>query len=217
MSKADIPAVVVREVVTTNGDKVKTLGMESRKLGDVVGGGTVKEGARNTTKEVREVDFGKHIIRGQNGKKELLPNTKYITNDRYKYTTDKIGRIVGVEAPELVLKKADRNKYAQANVGGNDRLPEDDGGHLIGAQFNGSGDIDNLVPQNSQINRRGGVWYEMETEWADALKEVPPKKVSVSIEPIYSNNSMRPDSFIIEYEIDGQFPVIREIANKSGG
>lgn len=57
----------------------------------------------------------------------------------------------------------------------------------------------------------------METEWANALKKVPPKKVSASIEPIYSNNSMRPDSFMVEYEIEGQFPVIREIANKLGG
>ncbi|TDB51163.1 ubiquinone biosynthesis methyltransferase UbiE [Bacillus sp. CBEL-1] len=171
----------------------------------------------NEVKEVKEIDFGKHIIKGENGKKQLLPNTKYLTNDNYKYTTDELGRIVNVDAPELVLKKANRNKYAQANVGGRDRLPDDDGGHLIGAQFNGPPDIDNLVPQNSQINRRGGVWYEMETEWANALKEVPPKKVSVSIEPIYSNNSMRPDSFMVEYEIEGQFPVIREIANKSGG
>ena len=57
----------------------------------------------------------------------------------------------------------------------------------------------------------------METEWAKALKEVPPKKVSVNIEPIYSNNSMRSDSFMVEYEIEGRFPMIREIANKSGG
>ena len=115
------------------------------------------------------------------------------------------------------MKKADRNKYAQANIGGKDRLPDDDGGHLTGAQFNGPPDIDNLVPQNSQINRRGGVWYEMETEWANALKEIPPKKVSVSIDPIYSNNSMRPDSFMVQYVMEDQFPVIREIANKSGG
>ncbi|WP_370314478.1 DNA/RNA non-specific endonuclease [Guptibacillus hwajinpoensis] len=80
------------------------------------------------------------------------------------------GRIITVDAPELVLKKANRNKYAQANVGGIDRLPDDDGGHLIGAQFNGPPDIDNLVPQNSQINRRGGVWYEMETEWGPCIK-----------------------------------------------
>ncbi len=169
------------------------------------------------TKEIKEIDFGKHIIKGENGRKLLLPDAKYVTNDNYKYTTDELGRIKNVEASELVLKKADRNKYAQANVGGKDRLPDDDGGHLIGAQFNGPGDIDNLIPQNSQINRRGGVWYDMETEWANALKEVPPKKVSVEIDPIYSNNSMRPDSFIVEYEIEGHFPVIREIANKSGG
>ncbi|MFB7034973.1 T7SS effector LXG polymorphic toxin [Bacillus altitudinis] len=176
--------------------------------------GTVKG---NKLKEVKEIDFGRHIIKSQNGKKQLIPNTKYVTNDNYKYTTDELGRIKNVNAPELVLKKADRNKYAQANVGGRDRLPDDDGGHLIGAQFNGPPDIDNLVPQNSQINRRGGVWYEMETEWANALKEVPPKKVSVNIDPNYSNKSMRPDSFMVEYEIEGQFPVIREIANKPGG
>jgi len=189
------------------------------KIDDVkgIGKSTKGTGNGNIVKEVKKIEFGKHIIRGKNGKKQLLPNTKYVTNDNYKYTTDELGRIVNVDAPELVLKKASRNKYAQANVGGKDRLPDDDGGHLIGAQFNGPSDIDNLVPQNSQINRRGGVWYEMETEWANALKEVPPKKVSVSIEPIYSNNSMRPNSFLVEYEIEGQFPVIREIANKSGG
>ncbi|SEM77204.1 Predicted ribonuclease, toxin component of the YeeF-YezG toxin-antitoxin module [Paenisporosarcina quisquiliarum] len=197
--------------------KIADTGLDLLKSGEKAkntGKGTVKG---NIVNEVKEIDFGKHIIKGENGKKQLLPNTKYVTNDNYKYTTDEFGRIVNVDAPELVLKKADRNKYAQANIGGKDRLPDDDGGHLIGAQFNGPPDIDNLVPQNSQINRRGGVWYEMETEWANALKEIPPKKVSISIDPIYSNNSMRPDSFMVEYEIEGQFPVIREIANKSGG
>ncbi|WP_245832988.1 DNA/RNA non-specific endonuclease [Oceanobacillus timonensis] len=104
----------------------------------------------------------------------MTPNTRYVTEDGYKYTTDEIGRIVDVDA-------------------------------------------DNLVAQNSQLNRAGGEWYNMETEWANALKEVPPKKVSVSIKPMYSNNSMRPNSFIVEYEIEGQFSVLREIANQSGG
>ncbi|MDG5471609.1 DNA/RNA non-specific endonuclease [Jeotgalibacillus sp. ET6] len=125
--------------------------------------------------------------------------------------------MVNVEAPELILKKADRNKYAQANVGKRDRLPDDDGGHLIGAQFNGPGDIDNLVPQNSQINRSGGVWYNMETEWVKALKEVPPKKVSVNIKPIYLNDSLRPDSYKIRYQIEGELQVRLKIKNKSGG
>ena len=179
--------------------------------------GTEGNNRGNLTKEVKEIDFGKHIIKGENGRKKLMPNTKYVTSDNYKYTTDELGRIVNVEASELVLKRADRNKYAQANVGGNDRLVDDDGGHLIGAQFNGPPDIDNLVPQNSQINRRGGVWYDMETEWANALKEVPPKKVSVKIQPIYSSKSMRPDIFIIKYKFEGKRQVRLEISNQSGG
>ncbi|MBD8037380.1 DNA/RNA non-specific endonuclease [Solibacillus sp. A46] len=181
---------------------------------EVVGKGTVKN---KIIKEINEIDFGKHIVKGRNGKKQLLPNAKYVTNDDYKYTTDELRRIVNVEAPELIFKKTDRNKYAQSNVGNKDRLSDDDGGHLIGAQFNGPGDIDNLIPQNSQINRRGAVWYNMETEWANALKEVPPKKVSVNIKPIYSNNSMRPDSFTIRYQIEGKRQVRLVIQNKSGG
>lgn len=72
---------------------------------------------------------------------------------------------------------------------------DDDGGHLIGAQFKGPKDIDNLVPQNSQINRSGGEWFNMETEWANALKETPPKKVTVQINPTCSRGSTRPDAF----------------------
>ncbi|WP_445667498.1 DNA/RNA non-specific endonuclease [Paenibacillus sp. FSL H3-0321] len=37
-----------------------------------------------------------------------------------------------------------------------DYLERDDGVHLIDSQFKGSGNIDNLVPMNSQINEAGG-------------------------------------------------------------
>lgn len=95
-----------------------------------------------------------------------------------------------------------RNEYAQRTVGGADRLPTDDGGHLIGTQFKGSGQIDNLVPQNSGINRSGGEWYKMEQEWANALKEG--STVKVNITPNYPSSSLRPDSFKVEYFIDGE-------------
>ncbi|MTH55011.1 hypothetical protein GKZ89_16530 [Bacillus mangrovi] len=36
LAQVDIPLIVVREVVTATGDKVRTLGMESRKLGDLI-------------------------------------------------------------------------------------------------------------------------------------------------------------------------------------
>ncbi|WP_370453230.1 DNA/RNA non-specific endonuclease [Oceanobacillus sp. CFH 90083] len=63
-----------------------------------------------------------------------------------------------MKANNLVLKQGTRKEWMQLKVGGKDRPPDDDGGHLIGTQFNGPGDIDNLVAQNSQFNRAGGEW-----------------------------------------------------------
>ena len=72
-----------------------------------------------------------------------------------------------------------RNYYAQRVAGREDRIctsngnqgdnqPADDGGHLIGSQFGGSGDLDNLVAMSSKTNRAGGKWYNMEKKWAEA-------------------------------------------------
>lgn len=105
----------------------------------------------------------------------------------------------------------------QRVVGRQDRLPDDDGGHLIATQFNGPGDIDNLVAQNKQINRAGGEWYKMEMEWAQALKEKPPKNVSVNINPVYSGSSLRPNSFEVIYKIEGEDIVEVTIMNQAGG
>lgn len=128
--------------------------------------------------------------------KVLKPNVVYSTKQGYTYTTDHYGRIVKVEASDLKYGEMKRNQYAQSNSGKPDRLLDDDGGHLIASIFKGSGDIDNLLPMNSQINRSGGKWYNMEQEWLAALKEIPPKHVEVSIEPIYQGDLLRPDSFL---------------------
>ncbi|MEI4790683.1 DNA/RNA non-specific endonuclease [Bacillus sp. FJAT-53060] len=32
---------------------------------------------------------------------------------------------------------------------------------MIASIFEGSGDVDNLLPMNSHINRSGGKWYQM--------------------------------------------------------
>lgn len=164
----------------------------------------------------QKVNYGDHFTR-KNRKKALKPNVEYTSPDGYTYRTDSQGRIIECEG-SLVLGTGDRSEYAQRTVGkGQGRKPDDDGGHLIGAQFKGPKDIDNLVPQNSQINRSGGKWYEMETEWANALNEVPPKKVTVKIEPIYSGSTMRPDSFEVVYQIEGKREVNRTIKNQPGG
>lgn len=148
----------------------------------------------------KPVEYGDQYDKAGN-KKILKSNVTYTDENGYTYTTDSDGRIAHVNG-ELQLGDADRNAYAQRTVGGTDRLTGDDGGHLIASRFNGSGQIDNLVPQSSNINRSGGEWYRMETEWSNALKSG--SNVSVDITPIYSNNSVRPDSFSVDYWIDGK-------------
>ncbi|WP_407701308.1 DNA/RNA non-specific endonuclease [Virgibacillus dakarensis] len=214
-----------REVVSTGFSRhsvygVKPLSEVHPQLFAVKGEGNGRGNSSNTNildKKIKEVEYGKHYKRGKYGRRELAPNVKYVTEDGYKYRTDELGRIVDVNADNLILKEAKRNKRMQRVVGRQDRLPDDDGGHLIGSQFHGSGDIDNLVAQNSQINRSGGEWYKMETEWANALKEIPPKKVFVKIKPIYSGHSLRPDSFKVVYEIEGKGLIKKTIENQSGG
>ncbi|MGD7007027.1 DNA/RNA non-specific endonuclease [Metabacillus sp. 84] len=207
LAKVDIPAVVVREVVTTNGDKVKTLGMESRKLGDVVGGGT---GAKGTGNASNKINFGEQYTK-VNRKKALKPNIEYKTKEGYHYKTDSEGRISNVEAT-LQLGKADRNNYAQRTVGREDRLPNDDGGHLIANIFRGSGEIDNLVPMNATLNRKE--YKALETSWKKALEAG--KEVIVKVKPIYVGNSSRPNEFKISYTIDGKKYSDR-LTNYSGG
>lgn len=184
----------------------------------------LEETAENAKKTVREVEYGEQFTKGVNGRKVLLPNVQYVTENGYRYTTDEFGRISRVEVDDLVLKKGKRNAHSQRVAGREYRITEaelkaglDDGGHLIGTQFNGSGDLDNLVAMNREINRSGGTWYNMEEEWASALKEVPPRKVTVDIQPVYSGNSLRPDSFKVKYQIEGKRTEVRTILNQIGG
>ncbi len=102
----------------------------------------------------------------------------------------RVYRISRVEVEPTVLKKGKRNALQPC---GWSRIPGlleaelaglDDGDIWL-TQFNGSGDLDNLVAMNCENrNRSGGTWYSMEEEWASALKEVPPRKVTVDIQPV---------------------------------
>ncbi|OLS38295.1 hypothetical protein BTR22_07365 [Alkalihalophilus pseudofirmus] len=162
---------------------------------------------------VSSVTYGSQYIR-VNRKKQLKPNIEYVTPAGYKYTTDAKGRITTVEA-KLDYGLAARNNYAQRQVGGPDRLPTDDGGHLIASIFKGSGDIDNLVPMNANINR--GEYKKLEYEWANALKKNPPETVEVRIEPLYRGDSQRPSMFEIEYKVGNDDWVIKTLRNHIGG
>jgi hypothetical protein len=155
--------------------------------------------------------YGEHFTK-RNGKKALKANIEYTSNEGYKYITDANGRIIDIEA-SLKLGKGKRNNYAQRTVGGDDRLPDDDGGHLIATIFKGSGEIDNLVPMNSNLNR--GEWKKLENEWKEEL--LHNNEVKVKINPKYIGNSNRPDYFKIKYKIGDDPWVEIEFKNRPGG
>lgn len=146
-----------------------------------------------------EVAYGEQFTKiGR--KKALKPNVTYKNELGHAYSTDNIGRIETAET-DLQLVKGRRNGYAQRQVGGDDRLPTDDGGHVIASMFGGSGDIDNLVAQARSVNRSGGDWYKMEQGWAKALKDGG--SVSVKIKINYEGDSLRPSDFEVLQRING--------------
>ena len=77
----------------------------------------------------------------------------------------------------------------------------DDGGHLFAALFQGPGEQINYVPMERYTNQNGP-WKQMETTWKNALAEG--KSVEVNVKINYTSSSRRPDSFDIDYSIDGQ-------------
>ena len=99
----------------------------------------------------------------------------------------------------------ERNGKHQLAAGGEDRAKApstlgDNGGHLIGTQFNGSPLIDNIVAMNGNVNV--SAYKKLEYAWAKALRDK--REVIVDIKPVYEGNSIRPVSFNIKYTIDGE-------------
>ncbi|TYQ14663.1 UNVERIFIED_CONTAM: DNA/RNA non-specific endonuclease [Acetivibrio alkalicellulosi] len=160
-----------------------------------------------------EVKYGEQFTK-KDRKKVLKPNVQYATPEGYLYKTDDLGRIVRCEGT-LAFGIAKRNEYAQRTVGREDRLSDDDGGHLIASIFKGSGDFDNLVPMNGNLNK--GEWKKLEIAWGKALNSKPPKEVKVKITPVYEGNSQRPVRFEIENQVGNRQWEIIKFKNSSGG
>lgn len=133
--------------------------------------------------------------------KELLPESEYTING-YEYKTDDIGRIVSAEG-KLHLKNHEGRldiKDSKSDIGKGDEKETDDRGHLIGDRFDGSNGLENMVPQDSKINK--GEFNQFENQLA---KEVSAgNDVRVKIEPIYSGESRRPDAIGVTYSINGE-------------
>ena len=137
------------------------------------------------TTQIYKVENDKNHIIKINRVEYLKPNITYSINGTVYYT-DKLSRIYKVTRKEtLILSNASRNNYAQRKVvelygiKGNDH-----GGHIIGRQFGGSPNIDNLIPISRELNL--GKMKEMETEWRNIINDGNEvKDIIIKIEYIY--------------------------------
>lgn len=129
----------------------------------------------------------------------------------YSFAVDERGTPRNISG-ELKLAPAKRSRRAQAQAGGSDRLPSDDGGHYVGVRFGGPHDAFNHFAQDANFNR--GAYRALEDQWAKAIKAG--EHVTIDIVPHYPSGSQRPDSITVRYQI-GNDAVSRTFPNDSKG
>ena len=127
------------------------------------------------------------------------PNSTYELNGNI-YTSDEKGRIISCEAKPVLSPENPRDSDAQRQAGGDDRRPNDQGGHIVGRDMNGDGGAGNLVAMDSKINQSD--YKRMENDIKDALREA--KDVTTKTEFSYSGDSERPDKITVTVTIDGK-------------
>lgn len=132
---------------------------------------------------------------------DLIPNNSYEING-YHYRTDWLGRIIWAKAI-LHMKERDSRfpiRDSIEDIGKGDQKEGDDRGHLIGDQFDGSNGLENMIPQDAEVNRNG--FKNLENELAREVKDGKEVKVEIKLE--YQGTSRRPEALIVTYSIDGE-------------
>lgn len=139
------------------------------------------------------------------------PNTIYKLNGNV-YTTDGNGRIIICKAKPVRSPENPRDNDAQRQAGGEDRRPNDQGGHIVGRDMNGDGGIGNLVAMDSKINQSD--YKRMENDIKIALDEG--KDVTTKTEMAYNGDSERPDRITVTVTADGKDTVYKFDNNLDG-
>ncbi|WP_432423407.1 DNA/RNA non-specific endonuclease [Sphingomonas lycopersici] len=129
----------------------------------------------------------------------------------YAYQLDPNAKVREVSGEVDMAKKPSRSRSAQARAGGADRRPTDDGGHYVGARFNGPTDAFNHFAQDAKVNR--GRYRAMEDQWARAKAEG--KRGWFRIVPVYEGESQRPSLINAWFTINDREHSI-QIPNESG-
>ena len=142
------------------------------------------------------------------GKRETnnLPN-KNVKLGGYEYKTDEFGRTI-VAKGHLQEKNHDgRRKINDSmdDIGKGDQKETDNRGHLIGDQFNGLGDLINLVPQDSTLNSEEGEYNKLEHKLKEYIEQGHDVTLQVDVKYDENDASQRPIGFHMTYSIDGDY------------
>lgn len=130
----------------------------------------------------------------------LKPNVTYQAGEfEYIYKTDELGRLKEWDAEDLHLTDRVKRLKHDPNTPGKIK-GVDHAGHLADDRFGGSPLRDNLVSQLSGVNLSD--YKKLENQWVKAIDKG--KDVSVSVKINYIDDDLRPNSFDIEYIIDGE-------------
>ncbi|WP_142966089.1 DNA/RNA non-specific endonuclease [Enterococcus faecalis] len=171
--------------------------------GMVAGATTMGAGAVAVTDAIRKMGVATSSVNysfarnyGQQHK-DLKPNNEYQSGEHdYGYKTDELGRVSNADA-NLKLKTHQGRKRHNPNTP--DKQPDDHAGHIFADMFGGSPELNNLLSQAKNVNLKE--YGRLERIWKKALQEG--KEVFVKVKINYEGNSLRPNSFDVNYTIDG--------------
>lgn len=155
----------------------------------------------NQAEKVYYDDNGKQYREGDS----LTPDNNFEKNG-YEYQTDEVGRVVSVEGKLQIKNHEGRNEMPDKRdvVAHGEMKFSDDRGHLIADRFNGSGELENLVPMDRKLNQ--GDFAKLEDTLAEAVKDGA--DVRMKVEPVYNGDSNKPIEIRVSYSIDGDKEVV---------
>lgn len=151
---------------------------------------------------------GKKYYYDDNGKiyrvdNELAANIEYSING-YDYKTDDRSRIVTASGKIQTKDHEGRPPIEDSMdiIGRGDQKKTDDRGHLFADRFNGGNGLENIIPMDSELNRKGGDYYKLEDYMADAVQSGA--GVYADIKVVYDGDTTRPSEFRITILVDGE-------------
>ncbi|MDJ1497235.1 DNA/RNA non-specific endonuclease [Cytophagaceae bacterium DM2B3-1] len=157
---------------------------------------------------------------------ELLHGATYLVSNYVIYTIDQYGRVSMIEAnlqrlppPKSNYPRDERLQGLGNSSSHRDGKTGDNGGHMVGARFNGPVELINYHAQDGPTNRNGA-WKRMEDEWDQVLtgrpNNNPPvgaQSVQVQIRPQFNGTSKRPFRFDVRFQYGNNQPENRQIPN----